>query len=402
MNNITQHFTRLMKKSSIKDNNNNKLKNNNHVKSFFYKIYNEIDNSYKHINNLNMLKDINDNITSIDSDLLTYIDINIQNHINDSILSDGGGVIQIRTKIMDTIIHLNIYIYKDDFNHLNLFDKYIKHTMAWFHFILKYITNDKQIITLNIIPTLLKKTLPKNDIDVLSSINCNTGITTACNKNGEILIYRDEEWFKVLIHETFHLLCLDFSGISYDNLKVMMYDLFPISSDLLISETYSEFFASILNTCFFIFNMDNQLDINKFMINLNVLYFYEKMFALYQLNKILKFMGLRYLDLIKKNNIFKEKTNVFAYYILKAILLYFRNDFLVWCINNNNSDNIFKFINNNNSFNNLIKFINNKMLNKRFIKDLNHIFKLNLDTSVDYELSNTLRMTLFSNDVKVI
>ena len=33
--------------------------------------------------------------------------------------------------------------------------------------------------------------------------------------NGKILIYRKEEWKKVLIHELFHSLCLDFSGIRF-------------------------------------------------------------------------------------------------------------------------------------------------------------------------------------------
>ena len=54
---------------------------------------------------------------------------------------------------------------------------------------------------------------------VLDQDNCNTAVTYACAIKGECLIYRKEEWFKVLIHETMHALCLDFSGFTYTNLK---------------------------------------------------------------------------------------------------------------------------------------------------------------------------------------
>ena len=46
--------------------------------------------------------------------------------------------------------------------------------------------------------------LPENKTDILDQVNCNTAVTYACAVNGECLIYRKEEWFKVFIHETFH------------------------------------------------------------------------------------------------------------------------------------------------------------------------------------------------------
>ena len=65
----------------------------------------------------------------------------------------------------------------------------------------------------------------------------------------------------------------------------------------------------------------------------------EKLYSVYQLVKILDYMGLRYEDLILKNRmnktLYKESTNVFCYYILKSILLYNSNEFIEWCLKHN-------------------------------------------------------------------
>ena len=44
--------------------------------------------------------------------------------------------------------------------------------------------------------TPAKKTLPRNQGITLDSSNCNSAVTTSCTPNGEILVYRKEEWFK--------------------------------------------------------------------------------------------------------------------------------------------------------------------------------------------------------------
>ena len=74
------------------------------------------------------------------------------------------------------------------------------------------------------------------------------------------------------------------------------------------------------------------------------------MFALFQLVKILDFMGLKYpnlyscdkISLTARRYLFKEKTNVFAYYIIKTLLFYNNVEFLLWCKKNNNNLICFK------------------------------------------------------------
>ena len=53
--------------------------------------------------------------------------------------------------------------------------------------------------------------------------------------------------------------------------------------------------------------------------------------------------------------LYKEKTNVFPYYILKMILLYNTNDFILWC-KKNNTYNILNFDKTPKTFNSLFLF----------------------------------------------
>ena len=66
--------------------------------------------------------------------------------------------------------------------------------------------------------------------------NCNSAVTYACASNGKILIYRKEEWKKVLINELFHSLCLDFALSNYNSLKSNIKKIFDVDSDFEITK----------------------------------------------------------------------------------------------------------------------------------------------------------------------
>ena len=72
----------------------------------------------------------------------------------------------------------------------------------------------------------------------------------------------------------------------------------------------------------------------------------ETIFSLFQCVKVLNYMSLVYENLFKDDSIsvtfrsilYKENTNVFSYYILKLILLYFNTEFILCCsLNNTNT-----------------------------------------------------------------
>ena len=89
--------------------------------------------------------------------------------------------------------------------------------------------------------------------------------------------------------------------------------------------------------------------------------------------KTLKFMGLNYVDLYSGNErvgLYKEKTSVLSYYIIKLILINNFQDFLEWCYTYNNS--LLQF---NKTFQNQMRFcefIKRHYKTKTFIKDISN------------------------------
>jgi hypothetical protein len=76
--------------------------------------------------------------------------------------------------------------------------------------------------------TDFKKVLPTSE-RMIHRENANTAFTTSCQTVTEINLYREEEWFKVLIHETFHNLGLDFSEVDDKSSRNAILKIFPNS-----------------------------------------------------------------------------------------------------------------------------------------------------------------------------
>ena len=149
----------------------------------------------------------------------------------------------------------------------------------------------------------------------------------------------------MFVHETFHALGLDLDPRQAGSLKERMRRRFPIESDFNVAETYTEVWARIINTAFYSYETcrcDKKF-IKNMVGNLTV----ERNHSITQMNKILRFMGVPFSSLIGKNEVdilkrrlYKEKSNVFAYYILGAILMNDPNLFMEWCEENNNIGSI--------------------------------------------------------------
>ena len=159
---------------------------------------------------------------------------------------------------------------------------------AWLKFIYKYSDKKQKKFTLYLYLSDYKKELPSTTTGILDQVNCNTAVTYACAMNGECLIYRKEEWFKVLLHETMHSLCLDFSGLDYKNIKDKIKGIFPVKSKFEISESYSEFWAVFLNTTFKSASVSNTEE--AFLENWEIMMFTENVFTMFQVTKILDFL----------------------------------------------------------------------------------------------------------------
>ena len=244
-----------------------------------------------------------------------YVDTNIDTYVNK--------YIKYKVTYMFNIGHRNITINIATHNKLSdeLYSKWIKQIMAWIYVAQIYARQDCGInLNIDIVMTNLKKCMPKKNA-VVGVNNVNSGLSNSCQRNSIILIYRKEEWFKVLIHEIFHNFGLDFShnyDYSYNNILDKHLN---IKTNILLFETYTEFWARIIN-CIHNSMMLNKLenDFNNFFEYFYILLHFERMLSMYQCVKILSHQNMSYKDIFRHNN-YNEKTNVFAYYIGVSILM---------------------------------------------------------------------------------
>jgi hypothetical protein len=194
--------------------------------------------------------------------------------------------------------------------------------------------------------TSLDKRLPDSKSMVLNAGNVNTAFTWGCPVDSEIVIFRKEEWFKVFIHESFHSYGLDFSSMDITASTKYMLDIFKVNSKVNLFEAYTEVWAEMINLVFCsFFSLRNKTNESEFLNTFEDLINYERSYSFFQLVKVLHFMGLEYRDLYSSSDksrmlremLYKEDTNVLAYYIIKSVLLNNYQSFLSWCDKNNDS-----------------------------------------------------------------
>ena len=80
-------------------------------------------------------------------------------------------------------------------------------------------------------------------------MHVNSGYTTACPRTGEIVVFRQEEWFKVFVHETFHTFSLD-AGAGAPALNEISQRLLPVSASHAVEEAYTETWARVINVLY--------------------------------------------------------------------------------------------------------------------------------------------------------
>jgi hypothetical protein len=310
-------------------------------------------------------------------------------------------------------ITLTFFTFKNETN-FAIYDKYAKQVFMLIAILTHYSSSEcSKSLNIFIYLTDFKRIIPDNNYTILGSYNVNGGFTTTCDKNSEIVVYRKEEWFKVLIHEAFHNLGLDFSKMNTNQFHSKIKQIFPINSKFNIFESYCEFWARILNSAFCSYNViDNKNDKDAFKTFLDFFIQIERLFSLFQCNKILKFLGISYQNLyetdngshIARENLYKETTNVFAYYIVTAFLLDNYVNVMNWCNKNNLS--CFKFNNSQRNLDLFYNLIENSYKRNEFLKNLmcvsNYASKLNKKTNKNNKLANneinnifkTTRMTI--------
>jgi hypothetical protein len=230
-------------------------------------------------------------------------------------------------------------------NNIAKYNHYADVMLIWLHILNEYASKECSAeLDVYLYFTSLKKFLPETNVSVLSQNNINTAYTTTCPRISDIVIFRQEEWFKVFMHETFHNFALDFSDMNIQKCTQYILSIFPIKSEVNLYEAYAEFWAEFMNSLFCsYFELRDKNDANEFLENAKYFLNFERAFGFFQLVKTLDFMGLTYTDLYSRspasvaarNLLYKEKTSVFSYYVLNLVLFNNFQGFIAWCDTNN-------------------------------------------------------------------
>ena len=188
------------------------------------------------------------------------------------------------------------------------------------------ISNKYMNININIYSTPFKKEFNCNSSHKcgnLKHINVNSGL----NYDDTIIIFRDEEYLKLLLHELIHALDVDQKYENLDDNKDI-FEIFNINTkNLLINESYVETWAIILNV-YITLKEENNVSLEKFKLNLNK----ELVHSLHQCSKLCIFYDINDFNKIYKINrdtvYYKDNVNTFSYHIIKTLNLYNIKKFL--------------------------------------------------------------------------
>ena len=242
------------------------------------------------------------------------------------------------------------------------------------------------------VPTKFKKCLPKNNKLPIDSHHVNTGVTFLSEPR-HVFIYRQEEQYKVSLHELIHCFDIDMKVHSAE-IDHLVGKIFPVCDNepIYIYETYTEFVAILLYHSYF------ALKENKGHIKNSVNIFTERIrdevnFSFYQMLKILNFYNfpMKTLTSNKESNIcIPQKTNVISYYFLKLICLYSWTDSLDFI----QKHSYYGFLDYKDSDTMLfVKYIIHDLFNKDFNNKLNKCNKVYIKQKFD----KSLRMCYYNN-----
>lgn len=304
---------------------------------------------------------------------------------------------------------INIMFLTEDKNSENLietYNNYVDYMLVWLYIVNEYSSrNCVDQLKIYIYHTSLLKILPATNVEILNWNNVNTAFTRTCPKDSEIIVFRKEEWFKAFIHETFHNFGLDFSDMNQTMINTKILSIFPVNSEVNLYESYTEFWARVMNSLFCSYiNMKNKEDIDEFLTNAEFFINFERIFAFFQMIKVLNFMNMRYKDMYSNNiqsekirkTMFKENTNVLSYYIITLILLNSSQDTISWC--NLNNTVLLQFKKTSANLNEFCKFIEKKYKTRSMLDavDCTEILfkKVSKKRKDMIYLINNLRMTI--------
>lgn len=350
---------------------------------------------------------IEKNTTMPECNMMDIIPTNITKHIENMKATNYVYKFNIHSKQYTVSFYTNL---TDE-----IIQEYIKKVYMLLYIVYTYANKDcSKNLNIYLYLTDLKKVLPTHT-KVLKQENVNTAFTTSCKPNAEIVLFRHEEWFKVLAHECFHCNGLDFSSADTSDCDKTILDIFPVSADVRLYETYCEMWGEMINVLFISYfsikKIENlEIYIYKIISKGELLLQNERMFSMFQSSKILHFFGIDYKQLYDKQDMnshrvrqikYKEETSVLSYYILKNIYIFFMNEFVEWCVENNKDkygNESLVFTKTKETMNSYCEFIKCRYTNYKFVNCVLDFEKwLDCSSDIHPSIYNSMRMTVYGD-----
>lgn len=244
-----------------------------------------------------------------------------EEYIND-IINNKSDKLIINFEYKKLNIDLLIYFYKKNGKKISKenMKKKIEKIIYWIISLYELSNKKKRYISIYIYLTEYKKKIENNCILGVKDIN-NAGCYITDGKNGgPIIIWRNEDIYKVLTHELIHVLEFD-KKLNYIKYDVDMSKLYSINNHFNIGEVYTETLSLLINII--IETKYNELDYN------NIFYIIKKQkeHCYNNVNKLLKLYhkcnnNNKFNYFIKNNKtknkeeIYNQNTSVFSYYFL--------------------------------------------------------------------------------------
>jgi hypothetical protein len=280
----------------------------------------------------------------------------------------------IQFKIKEAQYNIHIYNKKE----INI-NKYIYFIKLILNLCAYEATTRYNVFTFKIFLTDFKKMQPTIPVETFT---INSGLTSfpmqeQPDDHKEIIIFRREEWFKVLIHECFHMFCLDFSSSESDYIKLFK-PLFNINSEFLFFESLCEFWARTINIAVISYSTKKNLLYDEFEEIMQENIKLETIYSLLQMKYSLNNLGFTYETLMDKTrkSEFTEHTNYFCYYVLTPVLLFHYEQTMAWFIDNNQT--ILQFNKNKKNIILFFYYIKSIYNNPQLLKYINNLKEYNI------------------------
>jgi hypothetical protein len=275
-----------------------------------------------------------------------YIDNNIKEYIKNKPCS----LLIYTLPFKNTNITINLFKYsKISQNYVKKFDGIVYNMLALIHLITNLTKNNScsdNGLNIYLFFTPFKRKLEKKRENILGATNANGGFCYGCVSHGKIVVYREEEFFKVFSHELIHNFGVDkyiwdfmYSANSKNSKEFKLYNKFlnnfnlTRENDIGLQECLVEFWGEFFNNVIYSYiyskssNLSNpHLQFKIYNQVFETIMKFEIIHSFFQTTKILHHNNITYIDILSKynknNSKYRENTHIFSYYMLKLYLLF--------------------------------------------------------------------------------